>query len=1085
MANQAVVGLLRALLTVDPTTWVSGFKKASTSADEFKKAVKGVETETLRAGKSVEGMARSLGGTKLLQTANDLTLAVQKVGGAAKLTDAEKARLNTTISKAIDKYTALGKVAPQAMQDLERATRRVEQPTNTLSTKAVAVGAAIGSAIGNVAVGAVAKLGQEMLTAASKGVQLASLVTSFDRLAAGIGETGDAMLGVTRGATKGLIADLNIMQSANKAMLLGLPVTSGEMAKLAQTAVVLGKAMGQDATKSLEDLIVALGRSSPMILDNLGLTVKVGEANEKYAATLGKSAAALTDAEKKTAFYRAAMEAADAKTAQLGGIQLTLSDQLSRVTTGIGNIVTGWTRHLAQRPGLDGFLEGLGNKLNSIAAALDVASEAQRRFNALSEEERRRRAFRGEGPEAIEEEILIERSRNLVRSGRPTLQMTAPVPVSAFNLDEGLIDFFDRRLTKAPAAAVKAMEEANEKTKKLIADMRQFAEEQFRALAGMTAMIPQIGQMPAALRQENAFGPFALPGAFNPRNLPFVTPGGMPGNLPDALRLENMLGTAGPAAGFNFSGFMKGNLGNTILGSIMGGGDITKSLGSLVGTGLTSKLMGGAVGGTITKSLTGMLGKTIGSSIAGMIPGLGAIAGPLMEKAFGAIAGLFGGEGRKTNRQRDSWIKELTGVEDLPEAQDALRKMAAEAGIADSTVQRLFDAKRVKEFEAVAKQVTSQLALHQEREQWVKKFTGIEDIHEAKDELRRMATEAGITEETIRRLYDARNLDEFHEAQRLITDQIRLQGQLTDAQAQRMKMLEEAVERYGFEQSELGPGLRKQRLAEHAEELITDWKLLAEAGFDINTMAKRMADSVNAFIREAIRTGTDVPAAMRPMLEAMQRQGLLTDEAGDAIIDFEDAGIHFGETLTEMFQGVLQKLDELIDDLRTAIGLARDAERAANDAAQAGSGLPSGGGEGPAESAESFHRGGIVAHAGRFIGRGLRGGEVMVRALSGEGFLNRMATSALGGKPMIDAMNRGQWGTVVEGLSGLAAPSVAGGAGAFEMSAPSVSLSNAGMERRLDAHASELRGIRADLQRVFTVIPIEISAAMMQGRARG
>ena len=58
--------------------------------------------------------------------------------------------------------------------------------------------------------------------------------------------------------------------------------------------------MGQDATKSLDDLITALGRSSPMILDNLGLSVKLGEANEKYAQKLGKTAGKDKKAQKAT-----------------------------------------------------------------------------------------------------------------------------------------------------------------------------------------------------------------------------------------------------------------------------------------------------------------------------------------------------------------------------------------------------------------------------------------------------------------------------------------------------------------------------------------------------------------------------------------------------------------------------------------------------------------------------------------------------------------------------------------------------------------------------------------------------------------
>lgn len=1035
MASNAVVGLLRALLTADVSQFSGGLKRAATDAAGFKKSLEGVQSETLRASSAVDRMARSLGGSRLLQTAQDLTAAVAKVGGVAKLTEGEQARLNTTLQKAIEKYTALGKVAPAEMLKLEQATRRVEAPTNALTMKMVAAGAAIGSALGNIAVGAIAQLGQGMITAASQGVQLASLVTSFDRLASGIGETGTAMLGVTRSATKGLIADLNIMQSANKAMLLGLPVTSAEMAKLAQTAVVLGKAMGQDATKSLDDLITALGRSSPMILDNLGLTVKVGEANEAYAAKLGKTADQLTDAEKKMAFYQAAMAAAETKTATLGGVQLTLSDHLSRVTTGLGNIVTGWTRHLAQQPKVEGFLKTLADKVTAVADALDVATEAQRRFNAMPLEERRRRALSGEGPESMEAEIRAERIRKLIAAGEgeagaAMLAMRKQLDATGRGFaapkdNEDLLAFIERKLTKAPEAAIKAWETSSEKLKKLLEDIRTFGEEQFRQLMAVTGALPHFGALPRSLALENALGP---PPGFNPgTGLSQIVPSM---GLPEFMQRENMGIFQGPGApgGFSFSNFLKGNLGNTLMGSVMGGGSMTQSLGSLVGSGLTSKLMSGALGKTITKGLTGSLGKMVGGTIAGMIPGIGAVAGPLLEKAFGAISGMFGGEGRKTNKQRDSWVRGMTGLDDLPEAQAALRKMAMEAGATDAQVRRLFDSRKVKDFEAAQRVILDLLDRHKQK---------IADMQA-----------------------------------------------LTDAQAQRQQMLNDAVARYGFETSELGPLMRRQRLAEHAEELLTDWKLLEGEGFDINVMAKRMSGSINEFIHNALRTGTEVPLAMRPMLEAMVRQGLLTDLNDDKILDLKDSGIVFGNALVDMFTRVLEKLDELIDRLTDAKDKADAAAQAAREATEA----PGGGGGGGGDTGggdERFHQGGIVAHAGRFLG-GLKPGEVFVRALTGEGVLNRMATSMVGGKSGIDAMNRGDWRSVMDGFAGLSGgftPAVAGGG--FDGGSMSFSgMSNAGVERRLDGLAARADRQGAMLQRLLTTIPIEIESAMTQGRAR-
>ena len=170
------------------------------------------------------------------------------------------------------------------------------------------MGTAIGSALGNLAVAGAKRLGSALMEIASRGFELAPTVRSFGALTAAIGESGEAMLQAGRAGSKGLVSDLEMIGAANKALLLGLPITASSFGMLAQTAVVLGKAMGAGPTQSFNDLITALGRSSPMILDNLGLSVQVGAANEAYARSVGKTADQLTDAEKKLAFYNAALE---------------------------------------------------------------------------------------------------------------------------------------------------------------------------------------------------------------------------------------------------------------------------------------------------------------------------------------------------------------------------------------------------------------------------------------------------------------------------------------------------------------------------------------------------------------------------------------------------------------------------------------------------------------------------------------------------------------------------------------------------------------------------------------------------------
>lgn len=426
MAESAVVGTLRTLLTLDTSTFEGGTRKASNAVAAFERSLDQLKGSVASLEPQAQRMVNAFSGTKLLTSANNLTAAVTKIGGATKLTSAEQAKVNRTLTDAIAKYASLGKTAPRALIDLEKATRgvntatnsmtagmsaaakqsqasltliggmskagreaaasltAVEKPASFLTTRMVALGAAIGSFGGSLVFGAVSRLSQSFLEAASNGAKFTALESSFRALTNSIGESGEAMLLVTRRATKGLISDLDLMQSSNKAILLGLPVTAREMGTLSQAAVTLGRAMGQDATKSLDDLITALGRSSPLILDNLGLTVKVGEANEAYARSIGKTASQLTDAEKKLAFYRAAMEAAEKKTAELGEITLSVSDQVSRLGTSLANVITQLASGANESRTFAGFLGDIADQADEVVRSLTDLGQARRNLGLES-----------------------------------------------------------------------------------------------------------------------------------------------------------------------------------------------------------------------------------------------------------------------------------------------------------------------------------------------------------------------------------------------------------------------------------------------------------------------------------------------------------------------------------------------------------------------------------------------------------------------------------------------------------------------------------------------------------------------------
>jgi hypothetical protein len=231
------------------------------------------------------------------------------------------------IGKAVLEITVDQQQYRDALNDVTKQTKKA---TDEIASISKGVNFLAIKEFAEVAYRGVSMVVQGVVELVERGARVESMRGSFEALSGSIGATGDAMLGTLRSATAGLVSDMDLMAATNKAVLLGLPVTTASMGDLARAATVLGRAMGQDAKKSVDDLTTALGRSSPLILDNLGLSVSVEKANAAYAVTLGKAADKLTDAEKKQAFYNAAMDAARTRVEELGGLHLTFGDRVQQ-----------------------------------------------------------------------------------------------------------------------------------------------------------------------------------------------------------------------------------------------------------------------------------------------------------------------------------------------------------------------------------------------------------------------------------------------------------------------------------------------------------------------------------------------------------------------------------------------------------------------------------------------------------------------------------------------------------------------------------------------------------------------------------
>ena len=182
-----------------------------------------------------------------------------------------------------------------------------------------------------------------------------------------------------------------------------------------------------------------------------------------------------------------------------------------------------------------------------------------------------------------------------------------------------------------------------------------------------------------------------------------------------------------------------------------------------------------------------------------------------------------------------------------------------------------------------------------------------------RDAFLKVGRTAADAERIVQQLWNTDRPDKARAAMEEINKVLGLVGDEQEA-------LNDAISRYGFTIEELGPTMQAQKLSEMAQQLVQDYDLLTKSGIAVGTVTERMAEEINDYLRIALKTGQEVPASMRPMLEQMVDMGLLTDEAGNKLTDLK--GIKFAETLTQGFDRVANAIGKLPGEIARALGIA-------------------------------------------------------------------------------------------------------------------------------------------------------------------
>jgi hypothetical protein len=263
---------------------------------KFRENFKNIDSQIDTTASALKTMSSAFDGSKTIANANAAVIAVDKIGGATKLTSAEQERLNRILDEAVQKYTLMGREAPAAMLALQEATKGAGASVSTMAVSTDAAWASMSKLAGAFGIGlgvsSLVQLGTSALESASRVGDLASkLGTSAEfvqRMSYVAGQSGtdigvfqaaiakmNATLGEGDASTRSALRDVGLSfdeirakspEDAFTAITTAIEGMSDPMAQ-ANAAVQLFGRSGQEMLPAIKEGMAAIAAEAPIMSD--------------------------------------------------------------------------------------------------------------------------------------------------------------------------------------------------------------------------------------------------------------------------------------------------------------------------------------------------------------------------------------------------------------------------------------------------------------------------------------------------------------------------------------------------------------------------------------------------------------------------------------------------------------------------------------------------------------------------------------------------------------------------------------------------------------------------------------------------
>ncbi len=186
--------------------------------------------------------------------------------------------------------------------------------------------AGFGNIAKKIGIGAAVALGAFATASIRAAGEAEPVIGAFKQLA----DNSDAFLTSLQTSTAGMVSNFELMRNANQALING--IEQNKLPEFFHNTAVVADAVGVDATQAIDLITEALVKNNERSLTAIGINLDLESAYSKFAESVGKTSAELTELEKKQVFQEELMRTLGERAVELGdNLGTGLNDQLAKI----------------------------------------------------------------------------------------------------------------------------------------------------------------------------------------------------------------------------------------------------------------------------------------------------------------------------------------------------------------------------------------------------------------------------------------------------------------------------------------------------------------------------------------------------------------------------------------------------------------------------------------------------------------------------------------------------------------------------------------------------------------------------------